>query len=185
MAMHAPPTVQGDIWAAIHDPATPLVLEEAAPPRGAWVEHLLAQPPFVWRAECAADAVEGELADAPVELRRLIGEAATRYAGVMGCTNVKLRLEVIDSNACTKVHADYTDVRLIQTLAGPGTDYAPNGDAQGPLARVPTGWVGLFKGALYPARDGNSHSPCLHRSPPIAGSGVRRLVLVIDTADQP
>ena len=41
------------------------------------------------------------------------------------------------------------------------------------------GWVGLFRGRLWPG-----DLPCrlLHRSPPIAGSGETRLLLVIDAA---
>ncbi len=174
-----------DRWACIHDPETALVLEEEAPPEGAWVESLLARPPFVWRVESAPDTLLGQLPDAPAALQALIDTASRRFAKVMGCNWLKLRVELIDNNACTKVHADYTDVRLIQTLAGPGTDYAPDGDPQAPLARVPTGWVGLFKGALYPRADGEGHSPCPHRSPPIAGSGIRRLVIVIDSAVRP
>jgi hypothetical protein len=182
MASHATSLPDFDSWAAIHRADTPLVLEPAAPPQGAWVDRLLAGPPFAWRAEGPPEALAGLLPDAPAELRALVDAAAHRFAHRMGCTRLKLRVELVDSNACTKVHADYTDVRLIQTLAGPGTDYAPRGDADAPLARVPTGWTGLFKGALYPARDGKAHAPCLHRSPPIAGSGVRRLLLVLDSA---
>jgi hypothetical protein len=182
MATRATDVADLDPWAAMHRADTPLVLEPGHPPQGAWLAQLLARPPFAWRAEGPPEALASLVPDAPAELRELVDAAAHRFAQLMGCTRLKLRVELVDSNACTKVHADYTDVRLIQTLAGPGTDYAPEGDADAPLARVPTGWTGLFKGALYPARDGKAHAPCLHRSPPIAGSGVRRLLLVLDTA---
>jgi hypothetical protein len=45
------------------------------------------------------------------------------------------------------------------------------------IERVPTGWVGLFKGRTY-APD---HPPCFHRSPPVGDTGEKRLMLVIDT----
>ena len=59
-----------DPWAAIHDRATPLVLEPAAPPQAPWVDALLAQAPFAWRAEGPADAVAAMLTDAPRRFKR-------------------------------------------------------------------------------------------------------------------
>jgi hypothetical protein len=170
-----------DDWGAIHDGETPLVLEAAVPPSGAWVDALLAQAPFAWRAQAPADRVADAMAELPPELRAIVREAACRFARLMQADHLALRVEGVVGNACTRVHADYTDVRLIRTLAGPGTDYAPPGTDEGKLQRVPTGWTGLFKGVLYRSRDGKSHAPCLHRSPPIEGSGEVRLVLVIDT----
>ena len=90
---------------------------------------------------------------------------------------MRVRLEGVIGNACWKVHADYTDPRLITTDAGPGTDYAPHGEGDCCLERVPTGAIGLFKGRKF-APD---HLPCFHRSPPIIDTGERRLMLVIDT----
>jgi hypothetical protein len=90
-----------------------------------------------------------------------------------------LRLEGITTDACRRIHADYTDLRLITTYAGPGTDYLPRFATpnEGNLQRLATGDIGLFKGRLHAA----GHEPCLHRSPPIAGTGAARLVLVIDS----
>ncbi|MFN3592920.1 MAG: DUF1826 domain-containing protein, partial [Thermaurantiacus sp.] len=121
------------------------------------------------------------LGEAPDALREMVSAHARRFADLMGAELVSVRIEGITSNACTRVHADFTDVRLIRTLAGPGTDHAPDGDPQAPLSRIPTGHIGLFKGRRYPGADGCCHQPCLHRSPPIEGTGLRRLVLVIDT----
>jgi hypothetical protein len=170
-----------DDWGAIHDAEISLVLEEAPLPSGTWVDALLAKAPFVWRAEAEADKVADAIEELPPELRLIVRDSAGRFARLMQADHLALRVEGVVGNACTRVHADYTDVRLIRTLAGPGTDYAPPGADEGKLKRVPTGWTGLFKGVLYPSRNGQVHAPCLHRSPPIEGSGEVRLVLVIDT----
>ncbi|OBX17872.1 hypothetical protein A9995_14525 [Erythrobacter sp. QSSC1-22B] len=92
---------------------------------------------------------------------------------------VRIRLELVVTNSCRKIHSDYTDLRLITTYAGPGTQVLPMGaeKLESNLWSVPAGWVGLFKGRLF----GEGHSACLHRSPPAADLRVRRLVLVIDT----
>ena len=84
-------------------------------------------------------------------------------------------------------HADYVSLRLILTYAGPGTQWLDQGDAarlhDGAaietlcVRAIPTGDVALFKGRKW-ARD----APIIHRSPPIADTGQRRLVLVIDPA---
>jgi hypothetical protein len=172
-----------DPWDAIHDRSTPMLLEQAPAPEAPWVADLLAQAPFTWRVEGPAEMVAGLLTIAPTALQEMVAAHARRFAHLMAAPNLSVRVEGITGNACTRVHADYTDVRLIQTLAGPGTDYAPDGDPEAPLARVPTGWIGLFKGRSYPGADNCCHQPCLHRSPPIAGTGERRLVLVIDTVE--
>lgn len=168
-------------WSAIHDPDTPVLLLPMPAPRGRWVQRLLREAPFAWRAEATPDGLATALPGLPPELAALIDELAHPFARVMLADRLSLRVEGIVGNACTRVHADYTDVRLIRTLAGPGTDYAPPGADAGRLARVPTGWTGLFKGTLYRSRTGAGHLPCLHRSPPIDGTGETRLLLVIDT----
>lgn len=171
-----------DRWAAIHDPAMSLVVEPTPAPTGAWVGELLAQAPFTWRITGPAATVATGLADAAPELQRLVSAHARRFAELMGVGDVTVRVEAVTGNACTRLHADYTDVRLIVTLAGPGTEHVGGRDPAAPVREIPTGHVALFKGRTYPGADGCRHMPCLHRSPQIAGTGTRRLVLVIDTA---
>lgn len=168
-------------WDTIHAPGTSLHLQAAEAPDATWVQALLAEAPFAWRMEGTPDAIKAELRALPAALQEDMLDKVARFCALMQVPEVGVRLEGITGNACTKVHADYTDVRLIQTYAGPGTDYAPHGDADAPLERVPTGWIGLFKGRAYPRQSASGHAPCLHRSPPIEGSGARRLVLLIDT----
>jgi len=170
-----------DPWEQIHAPDRSLHLEAAEPVTADWAEILLAQVPFGWRAEGTPEAIATQWQALPADLLADIVHKAGRFAAMMRVAAVSVRLEGVNGNACTKVHADYTDVRLIQTFHGPGTDYAPDGDPSAPLQRVPTGWLGLFKGKAYPHRLPTGHAPCLHRSPPIEGTGAQRLLLVIDT----
>ena len=164
-------------WDRIHQPDCPLHLEEREPPLGdATVAAMLAMPAFTRRYEGPLAGLSAELADLPADLAADAVMLAHRFAEVMAVDAVRVRVERVDSNACKKVHADYTDVRLITTYAGPGTDVAPHGDGDCCLERVPAGTIGLFKGRTY-APD---HSPCFHRSPPIEGTGETRLMLVIN-----
>ncbi|MEO0057370.1 MAG: hypothetical protein RIT17_820, partial [Pseudomonadota bacterium] len=82
--------------------------------------------------------------------------------------------------------ADYVRARLITTYAGEGTDWLDAADAarvaagQEPrqINRMATFDVGLFKGKLA------TDHPAIHRSPPIAGSGGARLLLVLNPAQK-
>lgn len=166
-----------DDWARIHNFACPLVLHERRQPLDdAMIAPLLARAPFTTRSEGPVAVIAADLAELPASLVADVIALAARFAEMMRVDEVRVRVEGVTGNACTKVHADYTDVRLIATYAGPGTDYVEGDDSCCPK-RVPTGWIGLFKGANY----GRGHAPCLHRSPPVAETGERRLVVVIDT----
>ena len=179
-ALH-PGTPARERWDAIRHPQTRIVIDRNAVllPRGD-IEPLLAMAPFGFRATGTPGEIRAVLPQLPGSLSAAIADLACAFASLMRCRTVRVRVEGITGNACRKVHADYTDVRLICTLAGPGTDYTPGDDPAAPLQRIPTGAVALFKGREF----GRGHAACLHRSPPIEGSGERRLVLVIDTAER-
>jgi hypothetical protein len=165
-------------WTRIHARDCPLHLEERASPLSkTTLTAMLAMEPFTWRYEGALADLAANIANLPDDLADDIVMLANRFVDVMAVSSVRLRIERVDSNACKKVHADQTDVRLITTYAGPGTDVAPHGKSDCCIERVPTGWVGLFKGRTY-APD---HPPCFHRSPPVGDTGEKRLMLVIDT----
>jgi hypothetical protein len=115
-----------------------------------------------------------------------VAELARLAAPLMQTAAVDVRLEIITGNACRKFHADYVPLRLITSYAGPGSQWLSNEDA-GALAsgadagrldvrQLLAGEVALFKGRLL------TDTPIIHRSPPIAGSGQKRLVLVINPA---
>lgn len=165
-------------WTGIFDPDNRIIIDpQAVLQRRSEIEPLLDLAPFGHRASGPPETVVQALPPLPEPLAVAITGLATRFAALMRCDTVRIRLEGVTGNACRKVHADYTDLRLICTLAGPGTDYTLGDDPDAPLLRVAPGVVALFKGHMF----GPGHSACLHRSPPIEGSGEGRLVLVIDT----
>jgi len=171
-----------DCWEDIQGRDTPLVIERREPPFTAEVmEPLLADPDFELRVDGPLEDMARQLAHLPDALRFDMLLLAQRFAALMKVDALRMRLETIDSNACRKVHADYTDVRLICTYAGEGTDYPPDPERPDHLLRMDAGWIGLFKGRTFHP----DHLPALHRSPPIAGTGARRLLLVIDTPLKP
>ncbi|WP_174291577.1 DUF1826 domain-containing protein [Sphingomonas bacterium] len=113
-----------------------------------------------------------------------IGDLARRFADIMAIGTVEIRLERIVGNACYKYHSDYVSIRLITTYLGLGTEWL-GGDELARLdagavldrlvpRRLDRGDVGLFKGRSATSR------PIIHRSPPIAGTGAQRLLLVIN-----
>lgn len=184
--MSAAETLLMDQWAQIHDRDCPLHLEPRDPPLSdATLAAMLALEPHMRRYEGDPEGVRAAFADLPGDLVADVETLSRRFAQVMNVAAVRVRIERTDSNACRKVHADYTDVRLITTYAGPGTDIAPHADdadrSDCCLERVATGWVGLFKGRTYHP----DHRPCFHRSPPAGDMGEKRLVLVIDTPLDP
>jgi hypothetical protein len=109
---------------------------------------------------------------------------AKRFAAIMRCDAVEIRLEHVTTNACKKFHGDYVTARLICTYVGPGTEWLEGEDDGGcdcgdphNIRRMNAGDVGMFKGRLW-----SEHAPAIHRSPPIEGTGEERLVLVINPA---
>lgn len=186
-----------DILSAIHDPAINLAVWTRAADAALAAEAaaLLQHEGEPMRLELPvaglAAALPGAMAAAgwPPAARMTIDMAllAGCLADVMACTAVTLRLEVVTSDACRKFHADYVTARLITSYAGPGSQWLRNGDAAALAAGVPAeqlpaqqlqpGDVALFKGRRW------SDTPIIHRSPPIAGTGQRRLVLVINPAE--
>lgn len=178
----ARPAVIYNHWQAIGDPAVRIVIDqECISVSQKETDSLLATAPFGRAVSGRPDALVAQLPSLSKELGNAITARAARFAGLVRCDTVRLRLEGITGNACRKVHADYTDLRLICTLAGPGTEYTLGDDPEGPLLSIPTGAVALFKGRGF----GPGHAACLHRSPPIEGTGASRLVLVIYTPQRP
>ncbi|MFT3978292.1 MAG: DUF1826 domain-containing protein [Sphingomonas bacterium] len=129
--------------------------------------------------------LDGEIAEGLIEagypeesraaLRNEIAMLARRFAAIMDCGAVTIRLEIIETDACRRFHADNVTARLLATLHGPGTQWIA-ADAPDMIHQLPTHAVAVFKGLLAVDRP-----EILHRSPPIAGMGGTRLLLVIDT----
>lgn len=106
-----------------------------------------------------------------------IAALAMRHAVLLGERRVRIRLEVVETDACRKFHADFVTVRTITTYRGPGTQWQRADDPGDQIINeMRSGAVGLFKGRLL-----QPEPFVLHRTPPIADSGESRLVLVIDS----
>jgi hypothetical protein len=149
--------------------------------------------------------VDGDLREALVEdIERLVGLMHQLTEG----RHLRVKLHRCDGDECRQFHVDHVSARLITTYAGPGTDWLEDGAARrehlggrglprnrsvddvnnGIVAdwtrvhRLPRFAVGLFRGALAHG-PGAPTAGIIHRSPPIAGTGIKRLRLVIDPAD--
>jgi hypothetical protein len=104
-----------------------------------------------------------------------------------GKAMLDIRLERISGDACKKFHADYVSARLLTTYVGRGTEWldqktaarlSENCDPEGiPIRSLAAGDVAILKGRCW-AGD----AALVHRSPPIAGTGEERLLLVISPA---
>ena len=111
-------------------------------------------------------------------------EMAERFADLMGARYLRLRLDVISTNACRKFHRDAVTARLICTYRGSATQIGNASNDQDPhiIKQIPSGTPILLRGTLWSE---HPYSHLVHRSPPIEGTGENRLLLVIDTAESP
>ncbi|PNU02143.1 DUF1826 domain-containing protein [Novosphingobium guangzhouense] len=101
---------------------------------------------------------------------------ALRYARIMQTKSIRMRLEIVETDACRKFHMDNVRARLLMPLTEPGTQWIEaEAGPEEPINHLRAGDVGIFKGRIW------AETPAiLHRSPPIAGTGVARLLLVLD-----
>ena len=101
---------------------------------------------------------------------------------LMNARYLRLRLDVVTTNACRKFHIDVATARLVCTYRGTGTQYGVSSDGDDPrrVFTVQTGAPILLRGTLRPTEPPSS---LLHRSPPIEGTGETRFVL--DPVDDP
>jgi len=107
------------------------------------------------------------------------------YADITECDLVDVRLESVRNDACWKYHRDSVDTRLLTTYHGPTTEWVlPRYGKQalreqrnytGPLESLGLHEVAVFKGSRAGSVDG-----IVHRSPPIAGTGLTRLLLCLN-----
>jgi len=117
-------------------------------------------------------------------LARDIATLAAMFAEMNGARHLRLRLDVVDTNACRRFHIDAIRARLVCTYRGTGTQYGIStaGAEPDPIFTVDTGSPFLMRGTLWPAKPATG---LLHRSPPIEGSGETRLLLVLDPIYDP
>lgn len=112
-------------------------------------------------------------------------EDAVRLADCVQSTEdkpyLRLRLDVVTDNACAKFHQDRVFARMICTYRGPGTEFCANRSGATEIVQLETGTAAFIKGQLWP----EPHIDLYHRSPPISGTGIARLVLVLDGVTLP
>lgn len=106
------------------------------------------------------------------------------FSDLMSAKFLRLRLDVVTTNACRRFHIDAITARLVCTYRGTGTQYGISTDGGDPkrVFTVQTGSPILLRGTLWPVEP---PSGLLHRSPPIEGTGETRLVLVLDPVTDP
>ncbi|MEO0389376.1 MAG: DUF1826 domain-containing protein [Pseudomonadota bacterium] len=111
-----------------------------------------------------------------------IADVAQRFAALMNTRLLRMRLDVVTTNACRKFHVDAITGRLVCTYRGTGTQYGTSDGSQDPATvfTAQTGAPILLRGTKWPAHPA---AGLLHRSPPIEGTGEARLVLVLDPVD--
>lgn len=106
-------------------------------------------------------------------LHRDIVDRATEVVTLTDATQLRIRLDRVNGNACKLFHADYVTIRLLCTYAGTGTQWRHATDEL--VYQLAPGDVALLKG-----RVAMPEPAILHRSPPIEGTGETRVLLAID-----
>ena len=156
----------------------------------AWIDGLdpacLPEARMVLPARAVREAVQHVCSQAGMpaakQLDVLVDDVAALadvFAAIMGVQYLRLRLDVVNDNACCKFHIDAVTARLVCTYRGTGTQYGLSTDGQEPkrVFTVPAGCPIILRGTLWPDPP---QSGLLHRSPPIEGTGETRLLLVLD-----
>ncbi|MEM6940730.1 MAG: DUF1826 domain-containing protein [Pseudomonadota bacterium] len=177
---------------AIKDPACSAAIWKRAPLQRfqTWIDGIdptdLPRARIMLRPEVVREAMTDvsdayRLPDSP-ERTMLIDDVAAlaaMFSGIMDSRYLRLRLDVIETDACHKFHIDALTARLICTYRGHATQYGNGalGDVPEAIHEVPTGCPMILRGTHWPS---TAAFGLVHRSPPIAGTGETRLVLVLD-----
>lgn len=188
---------QPEDLSAIHRPDCAAVIwrRRLLPSFQAWIDGLspdkLPEARIVLRPTSIAEAV-GQVCEAArvtgsPECARFIDDIAALgaiFERLMAAPYLRLRLDVVKTNACRKFHLDNVSARLVCTYRGVGTQYGTSAGGGEPerVFTVPTGSPMILRGTQWP-----THPPSgvLHRSPPIEGTGETRLLLVLDPLTDP
>uniref|UniRef100_A0A0G4GHQ4 CobW C-terminal domain-containing protein n=1 Tax=Chromera velia CCMP2878 TaxID=1169474 RepID=A0A0G4GHQ4_9ALVE len=121
-----------------------------------------------------------------------LAEQVRIFADISGSETVSVKLDCMDDNGCAFWHQDCVDFRLVTTYRGPATEYVHPQYSQPTLHKkrrdsahaqsLTHHDVALFKGRgkSYVGDPLLNHPGIVHRSPRIEGSGVVRVVLVLD-----
>ena len=182
---------------AFQEPSCPALIWSRNLPSGIqnWIESIdpdhLPKGRIILRPDAVENAVKHlfEKAHTPAGVERdwLLQDfkvLAKAFSALMNAEYIRLRLDVVTTNACHKFHVDAVTGRLVCTYRGTGTQYrsAVDGDNPHQFHTTPTGSPILLRGTLWPETPATGF---LHRSPPIEGTGETRLVLVLDPIEDP
>ncbi|UYV37251.1 DUF1826 domain-containing protein [Rhodobacteraceae bacterium D3-12] len=162
---------------AIHQPTCAATVWQRDPlPRfQRWIDALppeqLPKTRMILRPEAVCDALihaTREQGMPECSDRNLLIEDASAlssiFASVMNSAYIRLRLDVVNTNACRKFHIDAVTARLVCTYRGTGTHYglSENGHDPQEIMTVPTGSAIVLRGTRWPE---SPLSGLLHRSP--------------------
>ncbi len=158
---------------------------DALPPESLPRTRVILRPETVREATCHICDVCGT--PEGFERDSLVDDATALtyiFAHITKTRFLRLRFDVITSNACRKFHIDAVTARLICTYRGTGTQIGVGAQGAEPreILTVPTGAPIVLRGTLWPERP---TSGLLHRSPPIEGTGETRLLFVLDPVLDP
>ena len=85
-----------DAWPAIRNCDVPLVVQRRTIPMlEQYARPLLACDPFMWRTSGSPDRATAELGELAPALVQDISTLATRFAALMECDEIRLRLELV------------------------------------------------------------------------------------------
>ncbi|MCS6850224.1 MAG: DUF1826 domain-containing protein [Gemmataceae bacterium] len=160
---------------------------------------------IVWRP---GDDVSSLLPDAlrtgeHLEFLRDVERLATVCQAISQTDQLTIKLETVRSNLCERFHVDQVPWRMVCTYAGPGTEWLDDADVDrsrlGPgsgglpdelsgllrsgavIHHMERYAVGLMKGARWPGQPGRG---LVHRSPPIRGTDLTRVLLKMEPASR-
>ena len=182
---------------AVNQPLVPAAIWRRTPLSRfqTWIDSLTDKELPSARIALPLDAIQGALMEVmqisgmpACGQREILIDDITALANVFAEINqtkfLRLRLEAITGNACSKFHIDAVTTRLVCTYRGPGTQYCFSADGKNSsnIFDVPTSSPIIMRGTLWPTKE---RSGFLHRSPPIEGSGKTRLLLVLDPISDP
>lgn len=177
-------------------PETPVAVWRR-PPRPALepaLDRLLAEkrrgPRLAEGAPEAAAAALGLPAEAALPLRADIALLASLYARLTGHVHLRLKLEVVDDDACRFWHVDRVGLRMLCTYRGPGTEWLLPGGATPAPGAAAENWrarrlapfdVAAMKGSAH----ARGHAGVAHRSPPVSHLPPARRARVLLVVDAP
>lgn len=175
--------VAAAVWQRARDPAFAAWIDGLAPDRLPRLRTKVApaHAANAVHAACAqAGTPRGALRD---RLAEDAGALALIFAGLMGAPMLRLRLDVVEDDACRRFHCDRVLARLLCTYRGAGTEYGAGAPGARPtdVRALEPGAAAVFRGALWPGEE----TRLLHRSPPMARGGMARLLLVLDPLADP